>query len=208
MKNKSEKERGITLIALVITIIIMLILVTVSIIITINGELFDFAGKAVIETKTELKQEQEIANLQSEMTTDELIGKYTTDEGIANLIGTTWKFNENIIYDNDLYFRITGTVFNEEKSYSYTGITINQVFDKYFVFCWFLDANHPYENGYAFAYIPENDLEPFPEGWVWGSFSTYETTTILPPSMTITGGEDVENQDLINWLKVNASQVQ
>ena len=55
-------NKGITLIALVITIIVMLILVGVTISMAVNGGLFDYAGKAVGETKNVLNAEQELAN--------------------------------------------------------------------------------------------------------------------------------------------------
>ena len=57
-----SKNKGITLIALVITIIVMLILVGVTISIAVNGGLFDYAGKASGQTKNALNAEQELAN--------------------------------------------------------------------------------------------------------------------------------------------------
>ena len=60
-EHKQEKNRGITLIALVITIIVMLILVAVTITMAINGGLFANAGRAVGETQNALDQEQQIA---------------------------------------------------------------------------------------------------------------------------------------------------
>ena len=52
-----KKNKGITLIALVITIIVMLILVVVTIRISTKGGLFDYAGKAARETIKEQEQE-------------------------------------------------------------------------------------------------------------------------------------------------------
>ena len=60
IEQKQEKNRGITLIALIITIIVMLILVAVTITMAINGGLFDYAKKAVSETKNAMEQEQEM----------------------------------------------------------------------------------------------------------------------------------------------------
>lgn len=73
-------QRGITLIALVITIIVMLILVAVTISMAVNGGLFEYAGKAVNETKGAITNEQQLADLQEGMTVDELINKVTTEE--------------------------------------------------------------------------------------------------------------------------------
>ena len=56
-----KKQRGITLIALVITIIVMLILVGVTISMAVNGGLFEYAGSAVSETNNALKAEQALA---------------------------------------------------------------------------------------------------------------------------------------------------
>ena len=55
-------QKGITLIALIITIIVMLILVSVTITMAVNGGLFDYAKKAVGETKNAIDKEQELAN--------------------------------------------------------------------------------------------------------------------------------------------------
>ena len=49
--RKTKANKGITLIALVITIIVMLILVLVTINISVNGKLFDYAGKATLDTE-------------------------------------------------------------------------------------------------------------------------------------------------------------
>ena len=57
-----KKNKGITLIALVITIIVMLILVVVTIRISTNGGLFDYAGKAARETNDAVADETDIAN--------------------------------------------------------------------------------------------------------------------------------------------------
>ena len=70
------KNKGITLIALVITIIVMLILVTVTITMAVNGKLFEYAGKATSDTKREINKETSIASLRANMTTDELIEQF------------------------------------------------------------------------------------------------------------------------------------
>ena len=57
-----KKNKGITLIALVITIIVMLILVVVTIRISTKGGLFDYAGKAARETKDAIADEKDIAD--------------------------------------------------------------------------------------------------------------------------------------------------
>ena len=74
-----KNNSGITLIALIITIIVMLILVAVTINLTVNGGLFGYASNAASETKTEKEKEENWTNIADNMTTDQLIAKYTTD---------------------------------------------------------------------------------------------------------------------------------
>ena len=57
-----KRERGITLIALIITIIIMLILVAVSISILINSGLIGKAKQAGEETKTKYDEESRLGD--------------------------------------------------------------------------------------------------------------------------------------------------
>ena len=57
-----EKNKGITLIALIITIIIMLILVAVSISLALNSGLFEKTGKATQDWQTEQNKEGELAS--------------------------------------------------------------------------------------------------------------------------------------------------
>ena len=90
-KNLNEKklregtndcnQKGITLIALVITIIVMLILVAVTITMAVNGGLFEYAQRAGTQTNAAVEAEQEFANLEANMTVDELIDKYTGGSG-------------------------------------------------------------------------------------------------------------------------------
>lgn len=72
-----KKNKGITLIALVITIIVMLVLVGVTINIAVNGGLFDYAAKASSETKTKIIKEQDYININNGLTQKELIDQYT-----------------------------------------------------------------------------------------------------------------------------------
>ena len=76
-KKNLKQKKGITLIALVITIIVMLILVAVTITIAVNGGLFDYARKAAVDTNTAIREEQDLASLESGLSTEDLIAKYT-----------------------------------------------------------------------------------------------------------------------------------
>ena len=74
------KETGITLIALVITIIVMLILVAVTVNIAINGGLFNYAKIGSENTKNELAREQGYTTVAANLTTNELIAKFTSEK--------------------------------------------------------------------------------------------------------------------------------
>ena len=50
-RERTKKEKGITLIALIITIIVMLILVGVSVTVALNGGLFSTAERATADTQ-------------------------------------------------------------------------------------------------------------------------------------------------------------
>ena len=67
MKMKNKKQKGITLIALIITIVILLILAAVTIDVAIDGKLFDTAKDAVDRTNDRVSQAQaEIDEIMSE----------------------------------------------------------------------------------------------------------------------------------------------
>ena len=68
VKNTNYKQKGITLIALIITIVILLILATVTIDVAIDGKLFDTAKDAVDKTNDRVAEEQE--------TIDELMNEW------------------------------------------------------------------------------------------------------------------------------------
>lgn len=77
--NSFKKNKGITLIALVITIIVMLILVAVTINIAVNGGLFGYAGKAARKTEEAKNDEKDWANIATGQDYEQLIAKYTTN---------------------------------------------------------------------------------------------------------------------------------
>ena len=84
--NSFKKNKGITLIALVITIIVMLILVAVTINIAVNGGLFDYAGKAARKTEEAKNDEKDWANIATGQEYEQLVAKYTISEnsGVTN----------------------------------------------------------------------------------------------------------------------------
>ena len=68
VKNTNYKQKGITLIALIITVIILLILAAVTIDVAIDGKLFDTAKDSVDKTNDRVAEEQE--------TIDELMNEW------------------------------------------------------------------------------------------------------------------------------------
>ena len=59
---KTQNQKGITLIALIITIIVMMILVAVSVSIALNNGLFNAAQDATKKTRNELDHENTLSN--------------------------------------------------------------------------------------------------------------------------------------------------
>jgi len=70
------RERGITLVALIITIIVMLILVGVSVQVLINSNLIGTAQDAANRTETKYQEEGNISEIIVGNTTYESIDKY------------------------------------------------------------------------------------------------------------------------------------
>ncbi len=71
-----KKEKGITLIALIITIIVMMILVGVSLTVALKGGLFTSAKDAAKNTNNEATAERELSN------------------GVVNIDGTSVNIDE------------------------------------------------------------------------------------------------------------------
>ena len=97
-KKMNNRNQGITLVALIITMIIMLLLVGVTITVTLNGGLFKTAKDAEKQTELEKDKEVEYANIESNLTENELIDKYTGAEGKPDVwdgtsVDTSWYNN-------------------------------------------------------------------------------------------------------------------
>ena len=110
-KQKTQNtNKGITLIALVITIIVMLILVAVTITMAVNGGLFEYASSAGTKTNGAKANEQEFANLEEDMTVNQLIDKYTgwTEDNSQGGTGT-----------NTITFTIDGTSYTATQGMSW-----------------------------------------------------------------------------------------
>ena len=127
-----RKNRGVTLIALIITIIVLLILVGVSINLIIKGDLFGNAEKAVDGTNAKVEQEQ--------TRVDELMGeleKVQIDYKVENIQYTenailicvytdnseiSFKYDDNLMYDiTDSGYKYNGTGFKKVFGYIILG---------------------------------------------------------------------------------------
>lgn len=115
MKKVQKKEKGITLIALVITIIVLLILAGVSIsMLTSDNGIIKQAQTAKEETIISSEKEAiQLTMINREMTGDEKynIGEELRDRTLAN--GDNWKIvsvnDTGIVYGNDCYYIGKGT---------------------------------------------------------------------------------------------------
>lgn len=124
MKN-NRKDRGITLVALVITIIVMLILVGVTISTAVNGGLFDYAKKAADEMNKAQRQEQELTELITGMETDELIAYYSDlgvlkryfEEHTSQEVGNGPFINNEIIENASTSITLIGSASQSLKEY-------------------------------------------------------------------------------------------
>lgn len=114
-----KKQKGITLVALIITIIVMLILVGVTITLVLNGGLFDTAKEARDKTEKSVKEESELSQYEYEIAkakgevTDEDILKYDYGVKIGDKIdykegtGYASEIDSNFVMD-DLDWRVLG----------------------------------------------------------------------------------------------------
>ena len=98
--KKFTKEKGITLIALIITIIVMLILVAVTISVALNGGLFEKARNAAEQTQLEANKESLQHAIISAMGIDGVIN-FTELNNEAENLGFTVKASR--VYEKDGY---------------------------------------------------------------------------------------------------------
>ncbi|MGN1310993.1 MAG: Tfp pilus assembly protein FimT/FimU [Clostridia bacterium] len=92
------KNKGITIIALVITIVLMLILASVAVNVSINGGLFEYSRKAKLET--------EITELQEMLMKKQMINEGKISNGTINeILGIESDYNDKVgIEDGELVY--------------------------------------------------------------------------------------------------------
>ena len=84
-----KKQKGITLIALIITIIVMMILVGVTVSVSLNGGLFDTARRAAQETEKEAIYDQIVSAIK--LKDNGKIDVEGTHEAVKNILGAQGK---------------------------------------------------------------------------------------------------------------------
>lgn len=117
-RHFNKNKKGITLVALVITIIVMLILLGVTVSVQINGGLFNYAGKAVSDTK--ISSEKISLNQAAALTIAEnKNGKIVKDElqqKLNNIVGkdktTVYETGE----DFEVLFKESGLYYELDKN--------------------------------------------------------------------------------------------
>ena len=146
MKKTNTKQRGITLIALIITIIVMLILVGVSVNIALNNGLFKATQNAARETEAEKEKEKDIS--EGQITVDNT--KYSSLEEYVN--GSTYKYNITVggvdtgigFNDNDTFKTISNR--NNRVTIEGNGDTFHLEIDGTTIYAY--DSSTPYSNGH------------------------------------------------------------
>ena len=96
-----RKNKGITLIALIITIIVMMILVAVSVTVALNGGLFDTAKKASSETQLKADEEILLSAVVGAIGTDAKVDFYKLDKNLP----------DGFIGENGTYTSSSGNIF-------------------------------------------------------------------------------------------------
>lgn len=115
---------------------------------------------------------------------------------ITDLTGTTWLFNSNINRDKSAVgYGIKGTATSGEYTFEVQSIQFGERSgsSNYFVIQY-----APVGSSYGAFFRQWGNWEYY-DGRNWYNIST-------PPTLTITGGADVTNADLIAWLKANATK--
>ena len=116
--KRLKKNKGITLVALVITIITMLILVSVVVTTSINGGLFGYAGKAVSDTK--ISSEKSTLSEATLLAVSENrygnLEKATLQKKLDRIIGE----GETTVYDTgkgyEIFFKDSGLYYELDKN--------------------------------------------------------------------------------------------
>ena len=178
MKKFVKKEKGITLIALIITIIVMLILVAVTINVALNGGLFDKAKTASDQTQRQAIKEQLIATMIGAYDDNGNFNKNNVeelpegtkwcaeaDESFEDVtqnqtIPTNWIITKN---GNKFFVDGNGKIFDADKVWQGRGLTFEKIqFDKeynYATYDFIFYSNGSLYNGIVDVTLSSSDIQ-------------------------------------------------
>ena len=118
------------------------------------------------------------------------------EEVISDLTGTTWLFNSNIDRDKPAVgYGIKGTATSGEYTFEVQSLKIGERSGSS---NYFTIEYAPVGSNYGAFFRQWGNWEYY-DGSNWYNIST-------PPTLTITGGADATNADLIAWLEANATK--
>lgn len=138
-------------------------------------------------------------------------------DNITDLSGTTWQLNNTVNkVSSSKHFNLQATISSDGYSitmpynvsgYDYYNLSLPST-NKAFQFATYGGSS---TNGYFIGYLLPSNAFNATEGW---HYWTYKYTPSVPldssnpiisaPQLTITGGVDATNSDLISWLQSNA----
>ena len=119
MEEETKRQKGITLIALIITIIIMLILVSVTINVAMNGGLFEKAKEASVQMQREADREELLSEVYGTINSRGVVD-------VAELTISGWtKGNAMQDNENKTYYKFTSPKGYEFYVYDGTGIIVD-----------------------------------------------------------------------------------
>ena len=132
-------------------------------------------------------------------------------DGVSNLTGTTWEFNDTIDWFGNRTFNVNYSTICEDSSYNvdngteltFTTFVTPDPERPITVYQLRITDNQVYFNGSAggvgtiFEYV----------GRTTGLAPTRDSSQTIVTGITITGGDDVADSDLISWLQSNATLV-
>ncbi len=129
MKQKFiKKQKGITLVALVVTIVILLILVGITIMYTMgDNSIFKKAQEAKNKTEDAIKNEQEYMNSIDNMLNEHINGNTTKDETVADIVDKVQVNNKTVKDENGNKvvipggFKVVPDTNSNDVDYTYSG---------------------------------------------------------------------------------------
>ena len=174
-----RRNKGITLIALVITIILMLILVGIVIRLAFNGGLFNYAGNAVSDTKKSIEDEKELTDGYFQ------VGGRTIDEWVENtgdgkgLVVEFSKTNGDNLWSSTITFNLKNELTLEEKKQVLVELYECEDYDDFLYNCYGYENENEYREDIENYYDGDEnnfliDVIECENGSIYNDFFTLE----------------------------------